>query len=205
MSDPVLNPSRSSTILTPDWFARPSPEVAPELLGTVLVRQFANGDRLRGRIVETEAYAPGDPACHAYKRQTNRNRSMFGPAGQVYVYLIYGVYHCLNIVTDAEGVGSAVLLRALDLESIPAWIPEKKRKRPERVAAGPGLLCQAIQVDRRQDGWSLHPKTGDALWLEKGQAVETDSIVQTTRVGLTKGRDTPWRWYLAGCKAVSKL
>ena len=179
------------------------------------MRQFANGDRLRCAIVETEAYAPGDPACHAYKRKTQRNQSMFGPAGHLYVYLIYGMYHCLNIVTDLEGVGSAVLVRAVDLDRLPAWIPDKKRTKPHRVAAGPGLLCKALLLDRQQDGWPLHQSDGDALWIEAannpsgaapGSDSNTDSstIVQTTRIGLTQGADIPWRWYVRDHPAVSK-
>ncbi len=196
--------------LPQSWFARPSPEVAPELLGTLLVRQFANGDLLRSAIVETEAYAPGDPACHAYKRKTQRNQSMFGPAGHLYIYLIYGMYHCLNIVTDAEGVGSAVLVRALELDRIPEWISDKKRKKPHRVAAGPGLLCKALLLDRQQDGWPLCRSNGEALWIESdnsggAQLANKDMrVVQTTRIGLTQGADIPWRWYLQDHPSVSK-
>ncbi|MGK7911926.1 MAG: DNA-3-methyladenine glycosylase [Synechococcus sp.] len=206
-------------LLPQDWFARPSSDVAPDLLGTVLVRQFANGEHLRCAIVETEAYAPGDPACHAYKRKTRRNQSMFGPAGHLYVYLIYGMYHCLNIVTDAEGIGSAVLVRAVELDRLPYWIPEKKRRQSHRVAAGPGLLCKALSIDRRQDGWPLrqdhqqkdrqqedHLGGKDALWIESGPgaAIPATDIVQTTRIGLTRGVDIPWRWYVRDHPAVSR-
>lgn len=224
--DTSTSPDSNNAPLPQSWFARPSPQVAPDLLGTVLVRQFANGERLRCAIVETEAYAPGDPACHAYKRKTQRNQSMFGPAGHIYVYLIYGMYHCLNIVTDDEGVGSAVLIRAVELDRLPEWIPDKKRNKPHRVAAGPGLLCKALLLDREQDGWPLQPGQGEALWLEPGthtgnnptSSSEADSnqldtcgsistsqtIIQTTRIGLTQGVDIPWRWYLEGHPAVSK-
>jgi DNA-3-methyladenine glycosylase len=134
----------------------------------VLVRQFADGLQLRAQIVETEAYAPGDPACHAYRRQTERNRVMFGPPGHLYVYLIYGLYHCLNIVTEAEGIPAAVLIRAVQLDRLPEWIPAKKRGKPERVAAGPGLLCQALQIDRSHNGWPLGKvdASQEGFWLE---------------------------------------
>ena len=205
MSNLFTHPSEKPHILPQSWFARPSPTVAPELLGRVLVRQFANGDRLRCQIVETEAYAPGDPACHAYRRKTRRNQSMFAPAGHLYVYAIYGIYHCLNIVTDAEGVGSAVLVRALELDSIPAWIDEKKHRKSHRVAAGPGLLCKALRIDRQQDGCKLLPGDGDAVWIESGQPeIGVSEVVQTTRVGLTKGVEIPWRWYIRQHPAVSK-
>lgn len=199
--DPVNN----RNAIAASWFARPSPDVAPDLLGCTLVRQFADGSRYRCDITEVEAYAPGDPACHAYKRQTDRNRVMFGAAGHIYVYLIYGIYHCLNVVTDEAGVGSAVLIRALTLDKLPPWTAEKKRRKPERVAAGPGLLCMALQLDRSHNGMALSPKDGEALWVEKGdRSVPKADIVQTTRIGITQGADIPWRWYLRDCPSVSK-
>lgn len=197
------DPVSEQQVIPARWLQRSAPEVAPDLVGCWLVRQFKTGIQLRGKIVETEAYAPGDPACHAYRRVTERNRVMFGAGGVLYVYLIYGIYHCLNIVTDQAGSGSAVLIRALALEQIPPWIPEGKK--PERVAAGPGLLCQALQIDRRQNGWPLQKPQDlhqDAIWLEWGQ--DRPSLVQTTRIGLTQGVEIPWRWYEADHPSVSK-
>jgi DNA-3-methyladenine glycosylase len=172
-----------------------------------------DGHILRGMIVETEAYAPGDPACHAYRRQTARNRVMFGPAGMTYVYLIYGMYHCLNIVTDREGVPSAVLLRALQLEQVPTWVDPKERR--DRVAAGPGKLCRALQIDLSLTALPLQP--GYPLWLEPrspqfqqqvidqlGEYGLPELFVQTTRIGLTQGKDLPWRWYVRTSPAVSR-
>ncbi|MGF1458667.1 MAG: DNA-3-methyladenine glycosylase [Leptolyngbyaceae cyanobacterium] len=196
--------------LTEKWLSRPSPEVAPDLIGCTLVRQFANGDTYRGLIVETEAYGPGDPACHAYRRRTPRNAVMFGPAGHSYVYLIYGMYHCINVVTDAENVPSAVLIRALELDQLPPWLEEKQRQQPHRVAAGPGKLCRALRIDRTLNAASF--VAGQTLGLEPRSADFHTAIakgghqlVQTTRIGLTQGADIPWRWYLANCPAVSKL
>ncbi len=193
------------------WFDRSAVDVAPALLGCTLVRQLPDGSQLRGIIVETEAYQTGDPACHAYRQQTTRNRIMFGAAGYVYVYLIYGIYHCVNIVTDREGVASAVLVRALALDKQTlAGILLKPKQKPERAAAGPGKLCQALQIDLSLYGTKL--EVGQAMWLEPRSIdwqaqldVGEISIVQTTRIGLTQGVDLPWRWYVAGCQAVSKF
>jgi DNA-3-methyladenine glycosylase len=193
-----------------EWLARSAVAVAPDLLGCTLVRQLPDGRQLRGRIVETEAYQEGDPACHAYRKQTARNRIMFGAAGYVYVYLIYGIYYCVNIVTDREHSPSAVLIRALELApDTLALTPCKPKEKPERVAAGPGKLCQALQIDLSLYGTKLEP--GQALWLESRTPTwqaEFDAgeieLVQTTRIGLTQGIDLPWRWYVKGCKSVSR-
>lgn len=103
-------------------------------------------------IVETEAYAPGDPACHGYRRRTNRNGVMFGPAGHSYVYLIYGMYHCLNIVTDGENVASAVLIRALELTQPPLGVNSPQNQPRHRWAAGPGKLCRLFEIDLSLNG-----------------------------------------------------
>lgn len=195
----------STQIIEPKWLARPSMVVAPELLGCYLVRQFAAGRVLRGRIVETEAYAPGDPACHAYRRRTQRNEVMFGAAGLGYVYLIYGIYHCFNVVTDEFNVPSAVLIRAVELAEIPDWLPEVLptkiiKGKPERLGAGPGKLCQLLGIDRTLNGTNL---SQPPLWLETGEP--TRNITQTTRIGLSQGVDIPWRWYDTNSQAVSKL
>ncbi len=195
----------STQIIEPKWLARPSMVVAPELLGCYLVRQFAADRVLRGRIVETEAYAPGDPACHAYRRRTQRNEVMFGAAGLGYVYLIYGIYHCFNVVTDEFNVPSAVLIRAVELAEIPDWLPEVLptkiiKGKPERLGAGPGKLCQLLGIDRTLNGTNL---SQPPLWLETGEP--TRNITQTTRIGLSQGVDIPWRWYDTNSQAVSKL
>lgn len=152
---------------------------------------------------------PGDPACHAYRRQTQRNTVMFGVAGMSYVYRIYGIYHCLNIVTDLDGVPSAVLIRALQLETIPPWIDPQTEPKPSRVAAGPGKLCRALKIDQSLTAQPLQP--GASLWLEHRtpefqQRLDRgdENLTQTTRIGLTQGVDLPWRWYLTDCPAVSK-
>ncbi|KJH70385.1 DNA-3-methyladenine glycosylase [Aliterella atlantica] len=197
----MVNSTVFNQIVEPNWLARPATIVAPLLLGCVLVRQLPDGRVIRGLIVETEAYAVGDPAFHAYKRRSDRNSVVFGPAGRSYVYLIYGIYHCFNVVTDVDGVPSAVLIRALQLESVPDG------ENLHRFAAGPGKLCLALQIDRSLNGSLLQP--GEALWLEhrssEQQLAGSDSIVQTTRIGISKGVDLPWRWYIKNCAAVSRF
>ena len=189
--------------IEPDWCDRPSVEVAPDLVGCYLIRQMPDGPLIRSLIVETEAYAPDDPACHAYRGKRPRNAAMFGPPGHSYVYLIYGMYHCLNVVTEPEGIGSAVLIRALALDTLPPTLTPQQAKKPHRVAAGPGKLCRALEIDRRLDGVLYHPDNG--LWLEvPKRAVNRDQLVQTTRIGITKAAERPWRWYLKEHPAVSK-
>jgi DNA-3-methyladenine glycosylase len=204
-------------VIPTEWFDRSAVSVAPDLIGCTLVRQLPDGTQLRGLIVETEAYQEGDPACHAYRKQTKRNQIMFGAPGYVYVYLIYGMYHCVNVVTDRIGAPSAVLIRALELS--PATLDTislKPKEKPIRAAAGPGKLCLAMQINLDLYGTKL--ELGQAMWIEhraslfqRGFANDwqakldlgTIELIQTTRIGLTQGVDLPWRWYVKGCKAVS--
>jgi DNA-3-methyladenine glycosylase len=188
------------------WFARPSTIVAPNLVGCTLARQFADGEIQRGTIVEVEAYGPEDPACHAYRKQTPRNAAMFMAGGHSYVYFIYGMYHCLNIVTDRAGVGSAVLIRALEMENN----AHPTTKAIQRLAAGPGKLCRHLNIDRTLNQILLD--SDQPLWIEpRSQQFDLDlehqhkELVQTTRIGLSQGIDLPWRWYLKGSGAISKL
>ncbi len=197
-----------SQVIEQQWFARPAPEVAPDLIGCVLVRQLPNGERLRGIIVETEAYGPDDPACHAYRKRTPRNAVMFGVAGYSYVYLIYGMYHCFNVVTDQDGVASAVLIRALALQDIGSESAALSPKAQARLAAGPGKLCRCLEIDRSLSQVPL--MHGQPLWFEHpvreaDAEISSLELVQTTRIGLTQGVEIPWRWYLKGSAAVSKL
>ena len=195
-------------VLAQRWFERSALEVAPDLIGCTLVRRFADGRMLRGMIVETEAYQEGDPACHAYRKKTKRNWIMFGPAGYVYVYLIYGMYYCLNFITDRDEFASAILIRALAMETVDLS-QLKPREKPDRIAAGPGKLCRVMEIDLDLYGTRL--EEGEALWVESRSMISnsisnsTIELIQTTRIGLTQGVDLPWRWYLKDCKAVSKL
>ncbi|MEM9977063.1 MAG: DNA-3-methyladenine glycosylase [Cyanobacteria bacterium P01_D01_bin.2] len=195
-------------MITADWCDLNTLEVAPDLVGCTLVRQL-NGETLRGLIVETEAYRPDDPACHTYRGKTLGNAPMFGPPGHGYVYLIYGMYHCFNVVTEATGIGSAVLIRAVALDYLPRNLDPAYASQGNRVAAGPGKLCRTLAIDRCHSGLALVPQ--HQLWLEHRTAEfqqQLDrgqrTLTQTTRVGITKATERPWRWYLSGHPSVSK-
>lgn len=175
--------------------------VAPALLGSILL-----GPNGSGVIVETEAYGGAeDPASHAARGLTPRTEPMFGPGGILYVYLIYGMYHCANVVTGPEGDGQAVLIRALepvgDLTPLRAGRP--KAKRDLDLTNGPGKLCQALDIDRRHDGVDLRSETAPVR-LELAAPTGDVLVTQTTRIGLSVGKDTPWRWYLTDNPWVSR-
>jgi DNA-3-methyladenine glycosylase len=185
------------------FYERPATEVAPDLLGRVLVRVLPDRRRLSGRIVETEAYEPGDPASHGYRRMTDRNRTMFGPAGHLYVYFTYGNHWMLNVVTRRTGEPSAVLLRALEpLEGLDAMRAARHRDEMIGLCSGPGKLAQALSVDRTSDGADL--VRGDRLWVEAGTPVSTAEIASGPRVGVSVGVEEPWRYRERGNSFVSK-
>ncbi len=192
-------------LLTRDFYARHAAEVAPDLLGKILVRVW-EGQRLAGRIVEVEAYSgEDDAASHAFRGPTPRNRSMFGPAGHAYVYLIYGVHHCLNIVTGQEGDGQAVLIRALEpLEGLEVMQSLRGKKDLHQLTNGPGKLCQALAIDRKLDGHDLC--LGEVLWVESAPPPQ-EPIMTSPRVGV---RGDPlalrraWRFFLKGNPFVSR-
>ncbi len=148
-------------------------------------------------IVETEAYRPEDPACHAYKGPTMRNRNIFGPPGIAYVYLSYGIHKLLNVVCEPEGVVSAVLIRALR-PTAGQDLMEWRRGRPCDLCNGPGRLTQALGVDLAYDGQDL---TSGDLTISDGPRPE--GIVETTRIGITRGTELPWRYLIEGDRDVS--
>lgn len=180
------------------FYNRDPREVAVDLLGCVLVHETDEG-AASGVIVETEAYRPEDPACHAYKGPTMRNRTMFERAGLAYVYLSYGIHHLVNVVCEDEGVGSAVLIRALrPLEGI-ELMARRRRGRSEGLCDGPGKLSQALGVDLSRDGCGL---SEGPLRIRYGEPPEGE-IVSTTRIGITRGVELPWRYLVVGEKDVS--
>lgn len=202
---------RGRAVLGRDFFERPVAELARELLGASLVSATAEGTT-SVRIVETEAYGgPDDLASHARAGRTRRTAPMFGPAGHAYVYLVYGMHECLNVVAETDGRAGAVLIRAGEpQDGLP--LMRLRRGRPAdsdaRLAAGPARLCQALGVDRALDGHDL--TLGLRLWLEsKNEAggMPEDAIEAGPRIGVGYAGDwalRPWRFWLRGNPSVSR-
>ena len=187
-----------------DFFARPTLEVAPDVLGATLFVQ-GEGGVCAGRIVEVEAYlGPEDAASHAAGGPTPRSAIMFGPPGVAYVYLIYGMHHCLNFVTENEGTAGAVLVRALEpLQGLDLMKRRRGGVAPRDLCNGPGKLCRALGIDRRWNGQPLDGHGGRQIWLDKEPA-QPCSMECTPRIGIRKAAALPYRFLLAGNPHVSR-
>ena len=190
---PSLNEAGPDRRLPRSFYDRDAVTVAQALLGKHLVHRSGGATRV-GRIVEVEAYlGPHDLAAHSARGRTARTEVMFGPPGHAYVYLIYGMYHCMNVVVEADGRAAAVLLRGL--EPVPHI---------EGRTQGPGLLCRAMHIDRRQNGLDL---TGDVLFLSAPAVEAPMTIVKRPRIGVDYAGH--WarrllRFYIKGNRFVSK-
>ena len=179
--------------LSRGWFDRPAPVVAEGLLGRDVVRTLPGGERRRVRIVETEAYEADDPASHSFRGPSARSATMFGPPGYLYVYLIYGMHHCLNVVTGPRGHGAAVLLRAAEpLEGADGMARARDTSDPRSWCSGPAKLAQALDLDLSWDGTDLLGAGG--VVLAAGRPVPPEAIDRGPRVGISQGRAVPWRF-----------
>ncbi|MGP4113754.1 DNA-3-methyladenine glycosylase [Streptomyces sp. 4N509B] len=195
--------------LTRDFFDRPVLEVAPDLLGRILVRTDAEGE-LMLRLTEVEAYAGElDPASHAYRGRTQRNATMFGPPGHAYVYFTYGMWHCLNLVCGPVGQARGVLLRAGEVLSGlgPARRRRASARRDAELARGPARLATALGVDRTLDGTDLcgEDGTGGAtLRVLRGSPPPRSVVRNGPRTGVSgEGAIAPWRFWVDGDPTVS--
>jgi DNA-3-methyladenine glycosylase len=175
-------------------------EVAPRLLGCELERQI-DGQSVRVKIVETEAYDQTDVASHSYKGMTERTQVMFGPPGHLYVYFTYGMHYCCNIVVGDDGYGAAVLLRAVEPLTGSKLLEERRGRTGIEVTNGPAKLCQALGIDKALNG---HDLRDEPLILLPGAEIPRTSIVQTTRIGISEGKAVPWRFYIRDNPYVSK-
>jgi DNA-3-methyladenine glycosylase len=182
-------------MLSRDFFARSVHEVAPDLIGVTLLV-----DGVGGKIVEVEAYDQEDPASHGFRGPTERTASMFGPAGQAYVYRSYGIHWCLNLVCAEEGNPEAVLIRALE----PTAGLELQRQRRGTddlcsLCSGPGKLCQALGITREHDGLAL-----DAPPFRLEERTDVPEIATGPRIGITRATELSWRYALAGSPFLSR-
>jgi DNA-3-methyladenine glycosylase len=181
--------------LTKASFRRSVHEVAPDLIGAMLLFKGAGG-----RIVEVEAYHHTDPAAHSFRGPTTRNAVMFGPAGYAYVYRSYGIHWCLNFVCEPKGSASAVLIRALEPTT---GLPAMRRRRgladPRLLCAGPGRVCQALGITAAHNGLALDELPFRLL----ARTVET-AVVAGPRIGITKAAEKPWRYGLKDSAFLSK-
>ncbi len=175
-----------------NFFYRHSKLVAPDLIGCYLIKNNNKNDRVKGLIVETEAYSQEEEACHGYRKITEANKPLFGKPGTFYVYKSYGIHHCLNIVTDKENFASGVLIRAVFIS-----------KSNERLASGPGLVTRAFGIDLSFN--SLEVLNNKSLWIsQRDKTLNTKDLIQTTRIGISKAKNIKWRWYLKNSTSVSK-
>lgn len=202
---PIDVPTRP---LQPDFYERPATEVAPELIGKLLVLDDGlDSVAVRaGRIVEVEAYSSvGDPAAHSRNGATARNATMFGPPGRLYVYLIYGLHWCANAVCAPAGTGDAVLLRALEPVRGSELMATRRGAGGRAVGftqlcSGPAKLTQAFSVDGTHDGCDLTSVGGLSI---RDDGWSPARLVKSPRIGISRGTDLPWRWHVAGNPHVS--
>jgi len=198
----ALRRPRLADRLDRSFYDRPTERVARQLLGKALLRRI-DGGWIGGIIVETEAYlSHDDPACHAHRGQTRSNASMFGPPGTLYVYPIHAKY-CMNAVTESTGMGSAVLIRAIE----PVWGVELMRIHrgyddPRRLTRGPAMLCQALKIDRGCDGLDLTRTRPVTIAEMPGE--QNLEIATMPRIGISQATDALLRFVVAESRFASR-
>ena len=199
-----VDPIQTLPVLEPSFYARPTEIVAVELLGKTVVSNCEEGKLTAGKIVETEAYlGTKDPGAHAFRGPTPRTQLLWDSPGFAYVYLIYGMHHCLNFVTESKGTAGCVLIRALEpLVGIPTMKQRRGIHLPtEQLTSGPGKLTKALAIDLKHNGTDLAQAP---LSVHDTRNRKRLDVVKTTRIGLTKGVDRKLRFYINNNKFVSK-
>lgn len=183
------------------FFQQPTVALARRLLGCRLVHDLGS-NIVAGIIVETEAYlCKDDPACHASKGETKRNRTMFGPPGYLYVYSIHNRY-CMNIVSEKSGYGAAVLIRAVEpIQGVEFMSTLRPVSKPRDLTNGPGKLCQAFGIDIGLDGEDL--VRSQRVWLESNVEIADFEIRASPRIGISQAKDLPYRYFVDGNPFVS--
>jgi|SRR5579859_987470 len=189
-------------LLRRSFYQRNTVDVAQDLLGKIVVREF-NNVRMTGRIVETEAYSCFEPACHGFRGQTESNKALFGPVGHAYIYFIYGMHYALNVVArDDKTLGGGVLIRALEpLEGIERMEKLRKIHEIHNLTNGPGKLAQALHITKKLYGVDL-TKKGELYIADDG--FKKPSIIATQRIGISKAQDMMWRFVIKGNPFLSK-
>ena len=166
--------------------------MAPSLIGCFLIKRLSKNKYLSGVIVETEAYSEEESSCHGFSGRTQRNNTLFGEPGYLYIYLSYGINHCVNIVTGKKNWANGVLLRSIAIKG-----------ENERIASGPGLLAKRFGLNMSHNNLLLSPQND--FWLTEGEnSKKMGKIIQTTRIGISQAKDIRWRWYLESSRSVSK-
>lgn len=189
--------------LSRQFYARDTIEVARDLLGKILAREIS-GKRLAGMIVETEAYrANDDPASHAYRGITKRNKVMFGEPGHAYVYFTYGNHFCLNVTAKDSLPAGAVLIRAVEpLEGIDVMLRNRNVDRVTDATSGPGKLTKAMNITKEQNGMDVC-QAGE-LYVRSSERVKRFKIGSSSRIGIANGTDKQWRFFINGNIYVSR-
>ncbi|WP_374689223.1 DNA-3-methyladenine glycosylase [Promineifilum sp.] len=193
----------------PSFYAQSTLTVARDLLGARLVRILQDGQRLSGRIVETEAYTGlDDLASHGRRKRTRRNEPMYGPPGRAYIYFTYGNYWMLNVVTEPEDTPAAVLIRAIEpLEGLDEMAARRPGRGPLEWTSGPAKLVLALGITGDMNTTDLTTTAG-GLWIEPDQTIPDDRVRTGPRIGLNTTPEPwlslPWRWWVAGNEFVSR-
>jgi DNA-3-methyladenine glycosylase len=189
--------------LSQHFFNLPTLEAAKKLLGCVLTTCVGK-QKVSGMIVEVEAYRGDiDPAAHCYGGRTQRNAVMFGPPGHIYVYFIYGLHYCVNVVTEKEGIGAAVLIRALEPRAgLEAMQQRRGCKNMKQLTNGPAKICEALAIDNKMLGADV--RRSKIITLERHKTFKASEISASPRIGISKATELKWRFYVKGNVWVSK-